>query len=77
MKTEHRSHLKIGIFGRDQGAAEDQPGGILKYVEDLKRGLNADIGQKDFFEVASSGKPQRSLPEAARLLKDPGDRFQP
>ena len=26
---------------------------MLYYVEDLKRGFNADIGQKDFFEMAS------------------------
>jgi hypothetical protein len=38
----YRSCLKIRIFGRDQGEAEDQPAGILKYVEDLRRGLNAD-----------------------------------
>ena len=44
------------IFGRDQGEAEDQPAGILKYVEDLRRGLNADIGRKDFFEMASRSK---------------------
>jgi hypothetical protein len=25
---------------------------ILKYVEDLRRGLNADIERKDFFEMA-------------------------
>jgi len=49
----HRSYLKIRIFGRDQGEAEKQPAGILKYVEDLIRGLNADIGRKDFFEMAS------------------------
>ncbi len=49
-----RSHLKIRIFVRDQGEGEDQPAGILKYVEDLRRGLNADIGQKDFFEMASN-----------------------
>jgi hypothetical protein len=57
----HR-HLKIRIFGRDQGEAEDQPAPsatgsstrILRYVEDLRRGLNADIGRKDFFEMASS-----------------------
>jgi 4-amino-4-deoxy-L-arabinose transferase len=47
------SHLKIRMFVRDQGEAEDQPAGILKHVEDLRRGLNADIGQKDFFEMAS------------------------
>jgi hypothetical protein len=48
-----RSHLKIRIFGRDQGEAEDQPAGILKYVEDLIQGLNVDIGRKNFFEMAS------------------------
>jgi hypothetical protein len=47
------SHLKISIFGRDQGEPEDQPTGILKYVEDLRREFNADIGRKDFFEMAS------------------------
>jgi hypothetical protein len=49
-----RSHLKNWIFDRDQGETEDQPAGILKYVEDLRRGLNADIGRKDFFEMASN-----------------------
>jgi hypothetical protein len=47
----HRSYLKIRIFGRDQGEAENQSVGILKYVEDLIRGLNTDIGRKDFFEM--------------------------
>jgi hypothetical protein len=42
------------ICGRDQGEAENQPAGILKYVEDLIRGFNADIGRKDFFEMASN-----------------------
>jgi hypothetical protein len=46
-----RSYLKIQIFGRDQGQAENQSAGILKYVEDLIRGLNTDIGRKDFFEM--------------------------
>jgi hypothetical protein len=27
---------------------------ILKYVEDLKRGFNADVGPKDYFEIASN-----------------------
>jgi hypothetical protein len=27
---------------------------ILWYVEDLRRGVNADIGRKDFFEIAYS-----------------------
>ncbi|MGD8771305.1 MAG: hypothetical protein PVJ06_14790, partial [Desulfobacterales bacterium] len=30
------------------------PTGILKYVKDLKRGPNTEIGGKDFFEIASS-----------------------
>jgi hypothetical protein len=51
-RYETRSYLKIRIFGRDQGEAETQPAGILWYVEDLRRGLNADIGRKDFFEMA-------------------------
>jgi hypothetical protein len=51
MKKCIRSNLKIRIFGRDQDEAEDQPAGMLKYVEDLIRGLNADIGRKDPFEI--------------------------
>jgi hypothetical protein len=27
---------------------------ILKYVEDLKRGPNAEVGPKDYFEIASN-----------------------
>ena len=30
-----------------------QTGGILLYVEDLKRGTNKDIGPKDIFEMGS------------------------
>jgi len=30
-----------------------QTGGILMYVEDLKRGTNKDIGPKDIFEMGS------------------------
>ena len=48
-----RSHLKKRILVQDQGGAEFQPAGILKYVEDLKRGANTEIGPKDFFEIAS------------------------
>ena len=48
-----RSYLKIRIFVRDQGEFENQPAGILKYVKDLRRGFNADIGRKNFFEMAS------------------------
>jgi hypothetical protein len=27
---------------------------ILKYVEDLKRGFNVEVGAKDYFEIASN-----------------------
>ena len=57
-----RSHLKKKILVQDQGGSELQPAGILKYVEDLKRGPNAEIGPKDFFEIAS--KPlQQTVPK--------------
>ena len=52
-----RSHLKIRILVQGQGGAEFQPAGILEYVEDLKRGPNAGIGPKDFFEIASNKTP--------------------
>jgi hypothetical protein len=51
--TVFRSHLKNRILAQGQGGTEFQPAGILKYVEDLKRGPNTEIGQKDFFEIAS------------------------
>jgi hypothetical protein len=50
----YRSYLKIRIFVRDQGVTENQPAGIHWYVEELRRGHNADIGRKDFFETASN-----------------------
>ena len=37
-----RSHLKKRILVQDQGGAEFQTAGILKYVEDLKRGTNTE-----------------------------------
>mgnify|MGYP001819459866 CR=1 FL=1 len=48
-----RSRLKNRILAQGQGGAEFQTGGILMYVEDLKRGPNAEIGSKDIFEMAS------------------------
>jgi hypothetical protein len=48
-----RSHLKIRILIQSQGGSEFQPAGILKYVEDMKRGTNVEIGPKDYFEIAS------------------------
>jgi hypothetical protein len=41
---------------QDQGGTELQPAGILKYVEDLKRGPNTEVGPKDFFEIASNSQ---------------------
>jgi hypothetical protein len=38
---------------QDRGGAKLKTGGILLYVEDLKRGTNKDIGPKDIFEMAS------------------------
>jgi len=49
-----RTYLKKEIFASDQGGAKHQPAGILLYFEDLMRGFNADMGQKDFFEIGSS-----------------------
>jgi hypothetical protein len=46
-----RTHLKNR---KDRGGAEFQTGGILLYVEDLKRGTNKDIGPKDIFEMGSN-----------------------
>jgi len=55
------SYLKKRILVQDRDGSEFQPEGvpkevplgcILKYVEDLKRGANKDIGPKDFFEIA-------------------------
>jgi hypothetical protein len=54
LEVAYRSHLKKRILVQDQGGAEFQPAGILKYVEDLKRGPNAEVGTKDFFEIASN-----------------------
>jgi hypothetical protein len=49
-----------------QGGTALQPAGILKYVEDLKRGPNTEIGPKDFFEIASS----QAMNTTAALIPD-------
>jgi hypothetical protein len=46
--------FKIRVLVQCQGGAEFQPAGILWYVEDLKRGPNAEIGPKNYFETAST-----------------------
>jgi hypothetical protein len=48
-----RTHLKNRILVQDRGGAEFQTGGILLYVEDLKRGTNKEVGPKDIFEMGS------------------------
>jgi hypothetical protein len=53
---ESREFSKVSLFLPglpDRGGAEFQTGGILLYVEDLKRGTNKDIGPKDIFEMGS------------------------
>jgi hypothetical protein len=55
-KIRIRSNLKNRILVQDKGEAEFQSAVILKYVEDLKRGLNAEIGPKDILEIASKVK---------------------
>jgi hypothetical protein len=54
VNTVLRTYLKNRILVQDRGGAEFQTGGILLYVEDLKRGTNKDIGPKDIFEIGSS-----------------------
>ncbi len=53
IRIDYRSHLKNRILVQDHGGAEFQTGGILLYVEDLRRGSNKDIGPKDIFEMTS------------------------
>jgi hypothetical protein len=47
---------------QDRGEAEFLTGGILLYVEDLKRGTNKDIGPKDVFEMGSNHPVQHTYP---------------
>jgi len=56
-----RSRLKNRILVQGQGGGKFQPAGIRKYVEDLKREPNADIGPKDIFEIASNLDPSLML----------------
>ena len=44
---------KNGFWFKIKAPLKFQPGGILKYSEELKRRGNAEIGPKDFFEMAS------------------------
>jgi hypothetical protein len=53
IKFKLASYLALRLV-QDRGGAEFQTGGILLYVEDLKRGTNKDIGPKDIFEMGSN-----------------------
>ncbi len=66
MKT--KSNLKIRILVQDQGGSEFQPAGILKYVEDLKRGTNAEIEPKNFFEMTSKLKIESAIGQIITLI---------
>ncbi len=46
---------------QNQGGDEFQPAGILKYVEDLKRVPNTEIGPKDYFEIACRTRQQAAF----------------
>jgi len=48
-----RSYLKKRILVQGQGERYIRTGGILQYFEDLSLAPNAEIGPKDFFEIAS------------------------
>ena len=52
-QIDTRSYLRIRIFVLYRGGSKFQPTGILLYFEELKRGPDKEIGQKDFFEMAS------------------------
>jgi len=57
---QFRTYLKNRILVQDRGGAELYTGGILLYVEDLKRGTNpAEKGgrPKDIFEIGSTFNP--------------------
>jgi len=53
-KTDFGSPLKSAGSTTSQGGRDIQTGGILQYFEDLNSVPNAEIGPKDFFEIASS-----------------------
>jgi hypothetical protein len=54
-------HLKNRILVQDRGGTELSSGGILLYVEDLKRGTNKDIGPKDILRCVLVAFPLVSV----------------
>ena len=47
------THLKNSILAQDRGGAGFQTGGILLYVEDLKRRTNKEVGPKGILGMGS------------------------
>ena len=64
------THLKKQILVQNQGGAEFQPADILQYFEELKGGPNADIGQKNLFEVGSSNSWGKFIQNKERHMTD-------
>ena len=50
----HEAISKLGFSVEIKAEPSINPQAYFKYVEELRRGLNADIGRKDFFEMASN-----------------------
>jgi hypothetical protein len=48
---------KIGFWFKIAAGQRFKPEVRLRWIEDLKRGTNKDIGPKDIFEVGSKYKP--------------------
>ena len=71
-----RTHLKNRILVQDRGGAEFQTGGILLYVEDLKRDTNKDIGPKDIFELGSRPYPAQALRRILKTLPKGGNQYE-
>jgi len=70
-----RSHLKNRILVQSQGGSKFQPAGILKYVEDLKRGSNAGFGPKDIFEITSIFPGRYTMSKHSHSFTDEYDGF--
>jgi predicted amidohydrolase YtcJ len=52
---------------QSQGGLKFQPGGILRYFEDLKRELNTGFGIKDIFEIASKYHIENRMPDIDQI----------
>jgi hypothetical protein len=62
---------KSGFWLKVKAAVRIKPEEYIRYFEDLIRALNAEIGPKDLFEIASNKRAtlvQVKLPEAPPAL---------